>query len=79
MSDDASMGDATQSSLDSAENQQTYGAVMKVGAEFGVPFCLALTMFFTNLVMANGVIAAFVTAVVTYLFSFFVVKAFFSH
>ncbi len=79
MADNASLNDDAQRALDAEENRKTYGAVMKVGAEIGVPFCLALTMFFTNLVMANGVGAAIVLAVITYLFSFFVVKAFFSH
>ena len=65
--------------LDPSEQRETYHAVMRASAEIGVPFCLALTMFFTNLVLANGVVAALVMAIITYLFVFFVVKAFFSH
>ena len=64
---------------DAEEHRKAYQAIMKAGTEIGVPFCLALTMFFTVLVMAKGIGAALVMAVITYLFSFFVVKAFFSH
>ena len=76
---EVSMNDATQRELDAEEHAKTYSAVMRAGAEIGVPFCLALTMFFTNLVLAHGVGAALVSAILTYLFVFFVVKAFFSH
>lgn len=69
----------TQRAMDDEQNQKTYSAVMKVSAEIGVPFCMALTMFFTNLVMANGIGVALVAAIATYLFVYFVVKAFFSH
>ncbi|MEO0398740.1 MAG: hypothetical protein AAF224_04880 [Pseudomonadota bacterium] len=69
--------DATGS--DSDENKNTYETFIRAYSEIGVPFAIALTMFFTNLVMANGVIVAVLAAVVTYLFVFFVVKAFFSH
>lgn len=65
--------------LDPSEQRATYKSVMRTSAEIGVPFCLALTMFFTNLVLANGIGVALVMAIITYLFVFFVVKAFFSH
>ena len=52
---------------------------MKASAEIGVPFALALTMFFTNLVMANGVWMALVAGIAVYIFVYFVVKMFFSH
>ncbi|MEO0696779.1 MAG: hypothetical protein AAFY84_11840 [Pseudomonadota bacterium] len=71
--------DLTQRAIDAEENQKTYQSVMRVSAEIGVPFSLALTMFFTNLVLANGVGAALIAAIVVYVFVFFVVKAFFSH
>ncbi|MEL6361689.1 MAG: hypothetical protein AAFR21_11445 [Pseudomonadota bacterium] len=77
---EASMADdLTQRAIDAEENQKTYQSVMRVSAEIGVPFSLALTMFFTNLVLANGVGAALIAAIVVYVFVFFVVKAFFSH
>ncbi|MGF1543902.1 MAG: hypothetical protein ACFB00_05295 [Parvularculaceae bacterium] len=65
--------------IDPGDHRRTYQAVMRASAEVGVPFVLALTMFFTNLVMANGLAVALIAAVATYLFVFFVVKAFFSH
>lgn len=64
---------------DAEEHRKTYQAIMKASGEVGVPFSLALTMFFTNLVLANGVGVALVAAVITYLAVFFIVKTFFSH
>ena len=68
-----------QRAQDAEEHRKAYEAVMKVSAEFGVPFSLALTMFFTNLVMANGVVMAFFAGVAVYIFVYVVVKLFFSH
>ena len=44
-----------------------------------MPFSLALTMFFTNLVMANGFLVALFAGLVTHFFVFLIVKLFFSH
>ena len=71
--------DAIQRSQDAEEHFKSYKAVMKAGSEIGVPFTLALTMFFTNLVMANGIWLSLLLGVITYVFVFFVVKTFFSH
>jgi len=71
--------DSIQRALDSEEHRKTYSSVMRASAEVGVPFSLALTMFFTNLVLANGIGIAIVAAVITYLAVFLIVKAFFSH
>ncbi|MEM9705413.1 MAG: hypothetical protein AAF850_04980 [Pseudomonadota bacterium] len=68
-----------ENTLDAEQNRQTYDAVMRVAGSIGVPFSLALTMFFTNLVLANGIGLSIVAAVITYLAVFFIVKAFFSH
>lgn len=68
-----------QRAMDADEHRKTYSSVMRASAEVGVPFSLALTMFFTNLVLANGIGVALVAAVVTYLAVFMIVKAFFSH
>lgn len=74
------MADETmQRTLDAEERKKTYERIMKVSAEVGVPFALALTMFFTNLTLANGIGVALVAAVVTYFFVFVVVRLFFSH
>ena len=64
---------------DAEEHRKSYEAVMKFGAEFGVPFSLALTMFFTNLVMANGFWMALFAGVAVHVFVFLIVKLFFSH
>lgn len=71
--------DTAQRALDAEEHKKTYDSVMRATGEFGVPFCLALTMFFTNLVMANGIGTAVIFSVITYFAVFFIVKAFFSH
>ena len=71
--------DTAQRALDAEANKRTYEGVMRASGEIGVPFCLALTVFFTNLVMANGVGIAIFAALITYIAVFFVVKAFFSH
>lgn len=74
------MADETAQRLaDAEEHRRSYKAIMKVSGEVGVPAALALTVFFTNLVMANGVLIALVGGVITYLFVFFVVRTFFSH
>jgi len=71
--------DAIQRTQDAEEHLKSYKAIMKAGSEIGVPFSLALTMFFTSLVMVNGIWLSLFLGVITYVFSFFVVKAFFSH
>jgi len=71
--------DAGNAPLDEEENRKTYEAVMGFSSEVGVPFSLALTMFFVMLVMANGWLMGLIAGAATYLFAYFVVKAFFSH
>ena len=71
--------DTAQRLEDAEEHRRTYSAIMKASGEIGVPFCLALTVFFTNLVMANGILTALVGAVVTYIAVYFIVRTFFSH
>lgn len=64
---------------DAEQNQKTYQAVMRFSAEVGVPACMGLGMFFTQLVMAHGVPAAFLGGVLVYVAVLIVVKLFFSH
>lgn len=71
--------DALQREADAEQHVKSYEAVMKAGAEFGVPFALALTMFFTSLVMANGIWLSLFAGIAVHVFVFFVVKTFFSH
>lgn len=68
-----------QRTQDAEQNRKAYEAVMKVSAEFGVPFSLALTMFFTSLVMANGIWVSLFAGVAVYVFVYLIVKFFFSH
>ena len=70
---------AMQSAADSEQNRKTYQAVMKFSAQVGTPFCLGLAMFFTQLVMANGLGVALLSGIVVYVAVFVVVKLFFSH
>ena len=64
---------------DAEEHRRSYEGVMKASAEIGVPFAMALTMFFTNLVLANGFWFSLFAGVATYIFVHIVVKLFFSH
>lgn len=70
---------AMQSAADAEQNRKTYQAVMKFSAEIGTPGCLALGMFFTQLVMANGIGTAFVTGALVFVAVLIVSKLFFSH
>lgn len=71
--------DAVQSTEDAEEHKKSYNAIMKASTEIGVPFSLALTMFFTSLVMANGVLVSILLGVIVYVLSHLTVKLFFSH
>ena len=71
--------DVIQRQQDAEEHMKSYQAIMKAGSEIGVPFCLALTMFFTSLVMANGIWLSLFLGVLTHVFVYIVVKLFFSH
>lgn len=71
--------EAAQRVQDAEENRKAYQAVMKIGSEFGVPFALGLTMFFTSLVMANGFLPSLIYGGLVYVATFLIVKMFFSH
>ena len=71
--------EAAQRLADAEDNKKTYSAIMDASAQIGVPAALGLTMFFTQLVLANGVFFAAITGFVTAIFSFAIVKLFFSH
>jgi hypothetical protein len=71
--------EATQRALDAEEHRRSYAGIMRATGEIGLPFVLAMSVFFVNLVLANGVGIALVGGVITYLLVFFVVRVFFSH
>ncbi len=71
--------EALQRAQDAEEHRRSYQGIMKAASEIGVPFSLGLAMFFTQLVMANGVLFALFAGVVVYFFVYIVVKLFFSH
>lgn len=71
--------EAVQRAHDAEEHERSYHAIMKASAEIGVPFALALTMFFTQLTMANGIWMALFAGIAVYVLVYFVVKTFFSH
>jgi|GEM_PF-1724784 len=64
---------------DAEEHKKSYQGIMGAATEIGVPFSLGLTMMFTSLVMANGVLLSILLGVVVYVFSHLIVKMFFSH
>ena len=70
--------EALQRVHDAEEHRRSYEGIMKAATEVGVPLALGLAVFFTNLVMANGVLSLF-AGILTYVFVYFVVKTFFSH
>lgn len=63
---------------DVRKHEEFYHAFMKAAGEFGVPFSLALTVFFVALVMAKGIWVALFSAVAVHVLVRFFVKAFFS-
>ena len=71
--------EAVQRVHDAEEHKKSYEAIMGAATEIGVPFSLALAMFFTGLVTRTGVLTAILLGVVVYVFSHIIVKVFFSH
>ncbi|NNE41094.1 MAG: hypothetical protein HKN14_09290 [Marinicaulis sp.] len=71
--------DSAQRVKDAEEHVESYNSIMKAATEFGVPASLGLAMFFTSLVMANGVFLSLFLGIAVHIFSFFVVRTFFSH
>ena len=64
---------------DDQMNKDTYESVMQFCARFGVPAAAALTVFFTSLVMANGVFVSICAGIFVFAFAAWVSTTFFSH
>ncbi len=75
----ATMDEAKQRTADAEEHRKIYKGIMKASTEVGVPLCMGLAMFFTQLVMANGIGVAIISFIGVYVFSWWVVRTFFSH
>lgn len=73
------VGKSASNNGDEKMNVDTYRAVMDFSTRIGFPLAAALTVMFTSLVLANGILGSIIAAFVTFMFSFFVVKTFFSH
>ncbi len=71
--------EAAQHALDVKAHEEMYSGVMRASGEIGTPFALALTVFFTNLVLASGVLFALIAGIVTYVVVYLIIKMFFSH
>lgn len=71
--------DTMQRVEDAEEHRRSYEGIMTASAQIGVPFAMALTMFFTNLVLANGVLFSIFAGIMVYIFVHIIVKVFFSH
>ena len=71
-------GNAAHDKLDAEHHRRTYKAILNWSSEHGVPGALGLTAFFTMLVMGNGIGAAIVAFLVTYLFVHVIARTFFS-
>lgn len=72
------ISESTQRTLDAEDHRKDYKSIMKFGLEVGLPFCMGLAMFFTQLLLDAGVwsVAWFL---VTYVIVAVIVKTFFSH
>ena len=70
--------EAKQHAADTLEHRRSYNAIMKAATHVGVPFSMALALFFAQLTMRNGVVVAAISAVIIYVFAWWVVKTFFS-
>ena len=75
----AMVDEAKQRAADAEEHRKIYKGIMKASAEVGVPFCMGLAMFFTQLVLANGIGVALLSFVGVYLLVWWVVRTFFTH
>ncbi len=75
----ATMDDAKQRTADAEEHRKIYKGIMKASTEVGVPLCMGLAMFFTQLVMANGLGVAVISFAGVYIFAWWVVRTFFTH
>lgn len=75
----AMVDEAKQRAADADEHRKIYKGIMKASAEVGVPFCMGLAMFFTQLVLANGIGVALLSFVGVYLLVWWVVRTFFTH
>ena len=51
----ATMDEAKQRTADAEEHRKIYNGIMKASTEVGVPLCMGLAIFFTQLVLANGI------------------------
>lgn len=71
--------EAKQRAADAEEHRKIYNGIMKASAEVGVPLCMGLAMFFTQLVLANGLMIATISFVGVYVLVLWIVKTFFSH
>lgn len=75
----ATMDEAKQRAEDAEEHRKIYKGIMKGSTEVAVPLCMGLAMFFTQLVMANGLGVAFISFIAVYLLAWWVVRTFFTH
>jgi hypothetical protein len=71
--------ETSQRAQDAEAHRKSYEALMRFSSEIVFPFALALTMFFTNLVLGHGLGVSILAGAATYGFIYFVVKTFFSH
>lgn len=71
--------EAKQRAADAEVHRKIYNGIMKASAEVGVPLCMGLAMFFTQLVLANGLMIATISFVGVYVLVLWIVKTFFSH
>ncbi|MBL4620623.1 MAG: hypothetical protein JKX88_11060 [Marinicaulis sp.] len=69
---------STQRIHDAEEHQKSYEGIMGASIRIALPVAMGLAMFFTQLVMGNGIFAL-VAGIGTAVFVHIIVKLFFSH
>jgi hypothetical protein len=70
--------EADERARDAEEHRRIYHGIMKAASQVAVPFAMALTMFFTQLLLGAGW-WAILWFIATYLLVLWIVKSFFSH
>ncbi|GGC97280.1 aa3-type cytochrome c oxidase subunit IV [Aquisalinus flavus] len=71
--------DYVRGSMDVSDQKTTYSALMKYGMQWGAPLSLALTAFFTALLLNAGIIGGFFVFLVVLIGCHLFVKTFLSH
>ena len=71
--------DYERGTMDVSDQQSTFNGVMKFSGYWGMPFSIALAVFFTVLLVGGGLLSGFFSFVLSFIFTQIGVKTFFAH